>query len=282
MLKSLVLGKDKPMKKEIMNELENGVKAVFTSGKYAEYLNVMSRFHNYSFNNCMLIAYQCPERSLVAGFKAWQSKFERKVKKGEKAIKILRPYEYTAKVEEIDKATGETVEVDKKFKSFRFVNVFDISQTDGKDLPTYCEDLIGEVEDFKGLIKKLKKVSPVKVKMAEINNGSHGYYSHDTNDITIKKGMSELQTIKTLIHEIAHAILHNRKDGLDIEADRSTKEVQAESVAYVVSRQLGLDTSSYSFEYIAGWAKDKTLKQLSGSMDVIRKASDTIIAGLTA
>lgn len=257
--------------KEITKRLEQGVKEVFESDKYKEYLTFMSKFTDYSFNNTMLIMLQCPHASLVAGYKAWSTKFKRQVRKGEKAIKILAPCTHKKTIEK----DGEEKEV--AWTSFRAVNVFDISQTDGQEIPTACvENLIGDVDGYEALLKKLEGVSPVPVEYQNIDGGANGFYSRTEERIAVQIGMSNLQTIKTLIHEISHAMLHG-KGKEEGKADRLTREVQAESVAYTVCSVLGLDTSDYSFGYIAGWSSGKELKELSASMDVICKTSKALI-----
>ena len=256
--------------KAIMKELETGIMDVFSSGRYADYLRFMGTFHNYSINNSILIWIQNPAATLVAGYKSWQSK-GRQVKKGEKGIKILAPLprKFT---KEIENEEGEKEEKEIQYMSFRTVSVFDVSQTEGEELPEIVKVLDGRVENFNELFSKLKAASPVEIEVKEINNDANGFYSHSTNSITIKAGLSEQQTIKTTIHEIAHAILHN-DEGEEKDADRNTREVQAESIAYVVCNMLGLDTSDYSFGYIAGWSNGKELKELSESMEVIHKTA---------
>ena len=257
--------------KDITERLEQGVKEVFESDKYKEYLSFMSKFTDYSFNNCMLIMLQCPNASLVAGYEAWRTKFKRQVRKGEKAIKILAPCTHKKEIER----DGETKEV--TWLSFRAVNVFDISQTDGDEIPTYgVDNLDGSVDGYKALLTKLESVSPVPVEYQYIDGGANGFYSRSEERISVQIGMSEAQTVKTLIHEISHAMLHG--EGMEEEkAGRLTREVQAESVAYTVCSALGLDTSDYSFGYIAGWSSGKDMKELTQSMDVIRNTSKALL-----
>lgn len=263
--------------KEITAQLEQGVKEVFTSDKYIEYLRFMSKFTSYSFNNTMLIFMQKPNASLVAGYKSWQQK-GRQVRKGEKGITILAPCPHKKEVEEEDGSTKEVA-----WTTFRTVKVFDVSQTDGEDLPTGCvQTLTGEVEGFTDLKAKLEEISPVAVSYEEITGGANGFYDLEKKRIAIKEGMSEAQTIKTLIHEISHAILHDNETGEEKGADRNTKEVQAESVAYTVCSMLGLDTSDYSFGYIAGWSSDKDTKELNKSMEVIRTTAKSFMDQLAA
>ena len=269
--------KDKKIE-QITADLEKGVKEIFTSDKYIEYLTFMSKFHNYSFNNIVLILMQKPDASLVAGYKAWQSKFKRQVRKGEKAITILAPCPHK-RIEEDE--NGKKKEI--VWTSFRAVSVFDVSQTDGEELPTGCvETLTGEVENFTDLKEKLEAVSPVPVSYENIEGEANGFYSHTDKRIAVQEGMSEAQTIKTLIHEISHAILHNKDTGEAKDADKFTREVQAESTAYTVCSMLGIDTSDYSFGYIAGWSTGKEVKELNASMEVIRTTAKDIIDRLAA
>lgn len=264
---------------EITKKLEEGVKGIYEGEGYKAFLDVMSKFHTYSVNNCILIAMQKPEATQVAGFKSWQKNFKRSVKKGEKAIKILAPipHKFTKEIENKD---GEKVQKEIQYMTFKAISVFDISQTEGEELPSICKMLKGSVEGFQSLVDKLESLSPVPVAYEPISGGANGYYSHATNSIVVDAGLSEQHKVKTLIHEIAHSILHNKDNGEEKDADRSTKEVQAESVAYTVCNWLGLDTSDYSFGYVAGWSAGRELKELTESMEVIRKIAGEIIEGL--
>lgn len=278
--------------REITEQLEKGIKDMFTSEKYMDYLNTMSKFHGYSLNNTLLIAAQNPKASLVAGFKSWEKNFERHVKRGEKGIKILAPSPYTKKVlqEKVNPDTGEMIldkngnpvkeETEIKLTSFRVVSVFDVSQTEGKELPSMARDLHDNIKDYPLYIQALEQVSDVPIAFEEINGSAHGYYSHATDSIAIQSGMSESQTLKTMIHEIAHSILHNDNVADAKEKDRQTKEVEAESVAYTVCKHFGIDSSDYSFGYIAGWSADKELNELKSSLETIRKTSSGLITGI--
>lgn len=264
--------------KEITEQLEQGVKEVFTSDRYIEYLQFMSKFTSYSVNNIILIMMQKPNASLVAGYKAWQNKFNRQVRKGEHGITILAPCPHK---KEIEDENGETQTI--SWTSFRAVKVFDVSQTDGEELPTGCVQMLtGEVENYMDLIEKLEEISPVPVGYENIEGGANGYFNTAEKRIAIQEGMSQQQTIKTLIHEISHAILHDRDEGEEKDADRHTREVQAESVAYTVCSMLGLDTSDYSFGYVAGWSSTKEIKELNESMEIIRKTAKDISDRLAA
>ena len=292
----IVLTSEKPAEKlkEITDRLEQGIAELFDSERYREYLKVMSKFHNYSFNNTLLIAMQKPDASLVAGFSAWKNNFERNVMKGQKGIKIIAPSPYKIKQEmqKIDPHTqkpvigkdGKPVTEEKEvtIPAYKVVSVFDVSQTEGKELPDIAVDeLTGDVDRYKDFFAALEKTSPVPIAFENIEGGSHGYYHLEDKRIAINEGMSELQTLKTAIHEIAHAKLHD----IDLNApkdeqprvDRRTREVEAESVAYTVCQHYGLDTSDYSFGYVAGWSSGRELSELKSSLETIRSAAAEII-----
>ena len=288
---------EKQKVQEITEKLEQGIKELFENEKYKTYLNTMSKFHNYSFNNTMLIAMQKPDATLVAGFKAWQKNFDRHVKKGEKGIRILAPAPYKIKEEQekLDPVTGEimldkngmpiTEEVEIKIPAFRVVPVFDVSQTDGKELPDIgVNELSGSVEDYEDFMQALTEVSPVPIIYEDIEGEAKGYFHTTDHRIAIQEGMSQSQTVKTAIHEVAHAKLHDWERNQDIDAvldkDRNTKEVEAESVAYTVCQHFGIDTSDYSFGYIAGWSSDRDMKELKSSLDTIRKTASELITGI--
>lgn len=262
--------------KEIAEKLEKGVEELFHSEKYEAYLTTMAKFHNYSLNNSLLIWLQRPDATQVAGYKAWKDKFKRQVRKGETGIKILAPIPHKYR-KEVLLDDGSVEEQEIKWTSFRAVSVFDISQTDGEPLPTICNKLTGEVEGYDDLLKKLTDTSPVPLTFEAIEGSANGCYKTMEKRIVIKDGMSEAQTIKTMVHEIAHSILHDRDDGTAKDADRNTREVQAESVAYVVNKYIGLDTEDYSFGYIAGWSTGRDSKTLKESLEVIRQTANSII-----
>ena len=341
--------------REITDKLEQGIKELFESERFKEYLRTMSKFYHYSFSNTLLIAMQKPEATYVAGYTSWQRNFDRQVMKGEKGIKILAPAPYKAKEEreKIDPSTQkpvldadgkpvtETVEVMRP--AFKVVSVFDISQTDGKELPDIIVDeLSGSVENYAAFFEALKQESPAPIVFEDIPGGAKGYFSPVENRIAIQEGMSEIQTIKTAIHEIAHAKLHSidrpepepswkivmisdggtKRDFLsgfasetdaneaaeregwrfvdenrfewrleveedtsavqEMRKDRHTKEVEAESVAYTVCQRYGIETSDYSFGYIAGWSSDKETKELKGSLETIRKTAAEMIDSIDA
>ena len=293
----IVLTSEKPAEKlkEITDRLEQGIAELFDSERYREYLKVMSKFHNYSFNNTLLIAMQKPDASLVAGFSAWKNNFGRNVMKGQKGIKIIAPspFKIRQKVEKIDPHTqkpiigkdGKPVTEEKEIKipAYKVVSVFDVSQTEGKELPDIAVDeLTGDVDRYKDFFAALEKTSPVPIAFENIEGGSHGYYHLEDKRIAINEGMSELQTLKTAIHEIAHAKLHDidlnaPEDEQQPRIDRRTREVEAESVAYTVCQHYGLDTSDYSFGYVAGWSSGRELSELKSSLETIRSAAAEII-----
>lgn len=255
----------------ITEKLEQGLKNLLDSESWKEYLKTLSRFHQYSFNNCILIKMQYPEASRVAGYKTWQS-MGRQVRKGEKAISILAPCPHKKTIE-VEKEDG-TIELKAvSFTTYRAVNVFDIKQTDGKELPTVCNSLTGDVEGYERLRKVLAGVAPVPVEDEDIKGGAHGYYSFTDSRIAIKRGMSEAQTIKTTVHEIAHSMMHGAN------CDREQAEVEAESVAYTVCQYLGIDSGDYSFGYLAGWS-DGNMDALKKSLAAIQKTAHTIIEGI--
>lgn len=281
--------------KEITDKLETGLKNLFDSEQYRSYLNTMAKFHNYSFNNTLLIAMQKPDASLVAGFHKWKNELGRTVKKGEKAIKILAPVPYKKKVmmTKIDPNTNQPVfdkdgapvkeEKEITVQAFKIASVFDVSQTEGRKIPTIgVHELTGSVEQYPVFFEAIKKISPVPVEFENIRSGARGYYHQVEKRIAIQFGMSEMQNLKTLIHEIAHARLHaiDKDNPPENPPDRYTKEVQAESVAYTVCQHYGLDTSNYSFGYIAGWSEGKELPELKASLETIRTASHELITDI--
>lgn len=298
----IVLTSEKPAEKvkEITDRLEQGIAELFESERYKEYLRVMSKFHNYSFRNTLLIAMQAPDASLVAGFNTWKNTHGRNVKRGEKGIKIFAPSPYKIKreMEKIDPQTqkpvigkdGKPVTEEKEITvpAYKVVSVFDVSQTEGREIPSIgADELTGDVDRYKNFFAALEKTSPVPIGFENIEGSSHGYYHLEEKRIAIQEGMSELQTLKTAIHEIAHAKLHDidlnaPKEEQGDRPDRRTREVQAESVAYTVCQHYGLDTSDYSFGYVAGWSSDKELSELKSSLETIRAAAVEIIDSIDA
>ena len=294
--KNTVYMSEKQKVKEITDKLEAGLKELFESEKYKSYLSTMSKFHNYSFNNTLLIAMQKPEATLVAGYQAWQKNFERHVNKGEKAIRILAPAPYKIKEErdKLDPVTGEMMfdengmpqkeETEVTIPAFRAVSVFDVSQTDGKPIPELeVNELLSTVEGYEDFVQALMNISPVPIAFEDIPGDSKGYFSTAEKRIAVQENMSESQTLKTMVHEVAHSRLHDKEvnQSMDIPVkDRNTKEVEAESVAFTVCQHFGIDTSDYSFGYIAGWSSGRNMKELKSSLDTIRKTASELITGI--
>ena len=242
----------------------------------------------------MLIAMQRPDATLVTSYKNWQS-MGRQVMKGEKGITILAPapYKKMKEKEVLDENQRPIMGTDGKPKTeqvevtvphFKAVTVFDIAQTSGEPIQTLAPELLtAAVQDFDSFMQAIQKISPVPIRFDEIDGNANGYYHNADKEIVIKKGLSESQTLKTTIHETAHAKLHDKEimESLGVEKDRLTKEVEAESVAYCVCSSFGLDTSDYSFPYIAGWSSSREMKEMKASMDVIRKTAGEMIDQLT-
>ena len=282
--------------KEITDQLEEGIANLFESDAFKQYLTTLSKFHNYSLNNTLLIAMQKPDATLVAGYTAWQKQFGRQVQKGEKAIKILAPTPYKKKVnvEKQDPNTGEVLrnpdgtaqtEIQEVMQSaFKIVNVFDISSTEGKELPTIgVDELLGDVNQYENFMNVLKASCPVPISFEQIDSGAKGYYHQTEQRIALQEGMSEVQTVKTLIHEMAHQKLHavnpTTKEPVGEKGNqtRHVKEVEAESVAFTVCQHFGIDTSDYSFAYVAGWSHGKETPELKASLNTIRQAASEMI-----
>ena len=286
--------------KKLTDQIEAGIKALFQSGdleKYQAYLRTMSHFHHYSVNNQMLIFSQCPHATLVAGYQKWQNQFSRHVLRGEKGISILAPTPYKIKVEKekLDPVTklplldadGNTITEEKEVQipMFRPVTVFDVSQTDGKPLPERVQspvaELTGNVEHYEAFMEALRRVSPVPIEMKPLSNDLDGFFSPSKQSITLRAGMSEVQTVCAAVHEIAHSKLHDyAKQPNSQPKDSSTEEIEAESIAYTVCAYFGIETSANSFGYVATWSKDKDLKAFKDSLDTIRKTSSELISGV--
>ena len=280
--------------KEITDKLEAGIKELMDSDRFRNYLNCLSRFHNYSLNNTILISMQKPDATLVAGYTAWKHQFGRQVLKGEQGIRILAPTPYKKKMEVdiVDPSTGQarmnpdgTKKTELKevmVPAFKVVSVFDISQTDGRPLPSIgVNELTGDVRQFELFFEALKRSCPVPIGFEQIASGAKGYYHTADHRIALQEGMSQVQTIKTLIHEMTHQKLHSmdpkEMPPEDVRLTRNTKEVEAESVAYTVAQHFGIETSDYSFAYIAGWSAGKDTPELKASLDRIRRAADELI-----
>lgn len=283
--------------KALTEQLETGVKAVFESEKYKAYLNAMSKFHHYSFGNVLLILMQCPEASHVAGYTTWKKQFGRTVKKGEHGIQIVAPIQGSRliKRDRLDPDTQQPIigpdglpekePVFVSYQSFRVAYVFDVSQTEGKELPSFgVDELKGDVPNFDAMFSAIEKLSPVPVEYRTAA-GSKGCYNHIEQKIYLNRGMSQVQTLKTLIHETAHALLHalpvkDEKITGKPEKDKHTREVEAESIAYVVCQHFGIDTSDYSFPYVTGWSSGKELDELKASLDCISKTASGLITAM--
>lgn len=290
--------------REITESIEQGIKELFESDKYMEYLRVMSRFHTYSRNNVMLIRMQMPGATRVAGFNKWRDQFGRHVKKGEKSIKIIAPTPYKKKIEEIKRdpdtmapmldKDGKAIMEEKEVSipMFKIVSVFDVSQTDGRPLPQLASDLIGNVQNYEVFMEALWRSSPVPMEIKPIRESMDGYFDPETQSITLRDDMSEVQTVCAAIHEITHAKLHNyEKERLAAAAgdkdqeppkpkDRYTEEVEAESVSYAVCQYYGIETSENSFGYIANWSSGKGLPELKASLDTIQKTASGFISDI--
>lgn len=278
---------------EIMAKLSDGVTACSNSEEFKKLLDTMAKFPRYSLNNNLLIMMQKPDATLCQSFTGWRE-MNRFVKKGEKGIRILAPAPYKKKVErDVIDASGRPVidgegnpvkeNVELKITAFKPVSTFDLSQTDGEPLPTVgVDELVGNIEGYPTLFEAIKECTPVLVEFEDINTGAKGYYNHEENRIAINDGMSEVQNVKTLLHEAAHQKLYS-VEALQLregKSSRADKEVEAESVAYVVCQHLGINTSDYSFAYVAGWAEGKDMNQLKESLDTIRKAAGEMITAI--
>ena len=276
---------------ELTERLENGVKELYASDSYAQYITAMAKFHHYSFGNALLILFQCPSASNVAGYNTWKQ-LGRQVKKGEKGIMILAPCNFRASLEreKIDPLTGQTLlgpdgnPLTERVKiapnRFKIAHVFDLSQTEGRELPQIgVSELTGDVADYIGIYDRLTAISPLPVVQEDFQRST----SFTENRVVVKPGMSQVQTIKTLVHEIAHAKLHRPDDILAIPTpgEKRQKEVEAESIAYVVCQHFGIDTSDYSLAYVAGWSRGKELAELKASLNVIHATAGEIIDAIS-
>ena len=277
---------------EITEKLETGIRKLQSSEAYQHYLDVMGRFYHYSASNCLLIAMQRPDATRVAGYNAWDKQFQRHVKRGEKGIKIIASAPSTVPKQRVkcDPKTGkpvldqngkpETEIVNVLVENYKITTVFDISQTEGKELPKVVHELSADVKNYQKLLSAIEKVSPVPIEFSEISGSSaKGYYDQMEKKIVIRSGMGEAQSLKTVVHELSHAILHDKDTGdrKDQLVDRRTKEVEAESVAYTVCQHFGIDTSDYSFGYVAGWSRDQELSDFKASLNLIQKTAGKLI-----
>ena len=292
-------GKNREQLKEITDRIEAGIRDIFESGdmeKYRNYLRTMSRFHNYSLNNQALIHLQRPDATFVAGYNRWRDKFSRHVLRGEKGITIIAPTPYKKKIEQekldpdtklpILDADGKIITEEKEIEipMFRPVKVFDYAQTDGKPLPervaSPVANLTGSVENYEAFMEALRRSSPVPVEVKPLSADMDGYFSPKSQSITLREGMSEVQTVSAAVYEIAHAKLHNY--GLQQAAERkvksrNTEEVEAESISFMVCAYFGIETGANSFGYVATWSKNAELPEFRASLDTIGKTANGII-----
>lgn len=283
---------------DVLKKLEEGVTEVFNSDTYKKYLDFIGKFHNYSYTNTLLIFLQKPDATLCAGYKTWE-KMGRHVNKGETGIRIIAPVQYKREVEQElkDPDTGEVVKdvdgnpwkerITIKPRGYKIITIFDVGQTSGAELPEFgVKELQGDVKDYETIIAALCKVAPVPVSFEDFEGGAKGYYSLAEKKIVVRKGMSEEQTIKTLVHETAHAVLHDKAgaivDGIgERKLTKNSIEVEAESVAYCVCKSLfGFDTGDYSFSYVTSWSQGKELKELKESLEVIQKTAEWMMEGI--
>ena len=277
--------------KELTEQLHDGIKNLFESDRYRDYLQAMAKFHNYSFNNSLLIWAQRPDASAVAGYRAWQTKFQRTVNPGAKGIMIIEPAPWKRTIhEKVFDEDGNSVkdqegneltqEVERTYQGFKVGYVFAYEDTSGKPLPSIVSILDKEVDNFDSVMDALRKISPAPIRFDSVDGGANGYYDLVNREIVVKDTLPQAQKIKTAVHEVAHSILHDKIDGLDLEATKREMEVSAESVAFVVCSWLGLDTSEYSFGYVGGWSAGKELKELQQKMEKIRTTASMIISGI--
>ena len=277
--------------KELTEKLQAGIQELHDSEKYRDYLRTMAKFHHYSFNNSLLIWAQRPDATAVAGYRAWQTKFGRTVNPGAKGIMIYAPSSYKRTLREVvTDADGNPVldkdgnkvtrEVERTFPNFKISYCFAYEDTSGKPLPSIVSILDKDVDNYDSVMDALRKISPAPIRFDSVGGGANGYYDLVNREIVIKDTLPQAQKIKTAVHEVAHSILHDKIDGLDLEATKREMEVSAESVAFVVCSWLGLDTSEYSFGYVGGWSAGKELKELQQKMEKIRTTASMIISGI--
>ena len=286
--------KDKNEKiQELTEKLQTGIQELYDSEKYRDYLRTMAKFHHYSFNNSLLIWVQRPDASAVAGYRAWQTKFGRTVNPGAKGIMIYAPSSYKRTLREVvTDADGNPVldkdgskvtrEVERTFPNFKISYCFAYEDTSGKPLPSIVSIVDKDVSNFDSVMDALRKVSPAPIRFDSVSGGANGYYDLLKREIVVKDTLPQAQKIKTAVHEVAHSILHDKIDGLDQEANKREMEVEAESISFCVTSWLGIDTSDYSFGYVAGWSAGKELKELQTKMEIIRSTAHTIISGIEA
>ena len=277
--------------KELTEKLQSGIQELHDSEKYRDYLRTMAKFHHYSFNNSLLIWAQRPDATAVAGYRAWQTKFGRTVNPGAKGIMIYAPSSYKRTLREVvTDADGNPVldkdgnkvtrEVERTFPNFKISYCFAYEDTTGKPLPSIVSIVDKEVDNFDSVMDALRKISPAPIRFDSVDGGANGYYDLVNREIVVKDTLPQAQKIKTAVHEVAHSILHDKIDGIDQDTDKRSVEISAESIAFVVSSWLGVDTSEYSFGYISGWSAGKELVELQRKMEVIRSTANMIITGI--
>ena len=277
--------------KELTEKLQAGIQELHDSEKYRDYLRTMAKFHHYSFNNSLLIWAQRPDATAVAGYRAWQTKFGRTVNPGAKGIMIYAPSSYKRTLREVvTDADGNPVldkdgnkvtrEVERTFPNFKISYCFAYEDTSGKPLPSIVSILDKDVDNYDSVMDALRKISPAPIRFDSVGGGANGYYDLVNREIVVKDTLPQAQKIKTAVHEVAHSILHDKIDGIDQDTDKRSVEISAESIAFVVSSWLGVDTSEYSFGYISGWSAGKELVELQRKMEVIRSTANMIITGI--
>lgn len=270
----------------LIKKMENGIRDIFSSENYAQYLKTMSRFHRYSFRNQLLIHMQNPQATLCAGYVAWQNQFERHVKKGERGIRILVPYRHKYRKRDEtgteDDSKRQDADEEREYITYHIGNVYDISQTEGKPIPAIVHDLEGDVEEYEAFMEAVNHICPVPITRKELQPNLDGYFSPTEKRIVLRDGMSQVQEAAAVIHEMAHAVLHNPEDRKSDETkkDKQTIEVEAESVSNVVCSYFGIDTKENSWGYIAAWSKNRELPELTASMKTIRDTADRFITGI--
>lgn len=257
--------------KNLINSIDEQIKECSSTEKFKEYLKVMSSFHSYSFNNQLLIAAQCPNATLVKGYRSWQKDCNRTVKKGEKGIKILAPQIHTVKKVVKEDEDDE----DYKFYTYKVISVFDVSQTDGDPLPELCKPLQGEVKNFENIVKCLSNQTKAEVIFDDkVNAREKGFYNYKDNKIVVHPN-DQLQQLKTLVHEITHSLQPNVRNV----GETPVLELEAESTAYVVCNALGYDTGEYSIEYLSNW-KEETENEVKDSLKFISSTANKLIKAL--
>lgn len=268
--------------KALTTQLEQGVKDVFHSDNYLNFLRTMAKFHSYSVNNELLIHLQYPNASYVAGYTTWRDTFHRHVKAGEQGIRILAPAPYKCHEEVEDPITHELTVRQITVMSYRTAVCFDYSQTEGEPLPELIHTLTGDVSQYEDLLEAIRRVSPVPIDFTDVPGQAYGYFSPSESRIAIQSELSQVQTVKTALHELTHSLLHNRDVLKENQKDRRTIEIEAESTAFVVSSSLGLSVEEYSFPYVASWSSSQSVKELKSSLETIRQTSSHIIDQLQA